>query len=192
MFDLVTIPSAQRLAEAQAATPDYMHPNTLPWAVSIEGLLTDEQCDAITDKYNPVQPYSFRGCNAITRQCERPLDDVLEPVIQSAKIINDLYWNYDLWDEPAAWMQTYTTGCSYALHADAQPGQMRKLTAVAMLSSHYEGGGLWVRIEPKDHLISKIRGTVVVFPSWLPHFVDPVVQGKRQTINLGFWGPNFR
>lgn len=196
MFDVTLIPSKAKIAEASLAVPDYMRPNNLPWAVALEAVLSDEICDAIVDKYSLVEPYQFHGCNAVTRECHRPLDAVLTPAIALTKAVNQMHWNYDLDHDhdAAAWMQTYEPGADYALHMDASPGQMRKLTAVVMLSHphDYQGGSLQVRIEPRNYLISKKRGTIVVFPSWLPHFVEPVTEGTRQTINLGFWGPNFR
>lgn len=193
-YHLETIPSQEKLRAEARRTPYFMRPTQVPTAAISEAFLTDEQCDAIVARYDSEEPYRFGGCEAITRECPRPLDDILEPLERCARTLNELFWGFDLDAEPAAWMQTYEKGMQYALHTDAAPGQMRKLTAVAFLTdpSAYSGGTLRLRVEPRSYSTPKARGSVVVFPSWVPHFVEPIREGQRQTINLGFWGPNFR
>lgn len=138
--------------------------------------------------------YTRDGCNALTREAPRPLADEFDPVILAGLTANATNWEFDLDPYPAAWLQTYESGDDYQLHTDSAPGQMRKLTAVAMLSdeSEYKGGDLIIKVMPHDFPAPKSRGTVVVFPSWVLHYVAPVTRGYRQTINLGFWGPQFR
>lgn len=195
MFNFVTIPSRQRIAEAATRNHGYMYPNTLPWGISLEGFLSKRQCETIVETYKDEPVYNSHGCNAHTRECPRPLHGALAPAIQTTRVINQMNWQFDL-DHAAvgAWMQTYGVGNDYDLHCDAAPGQMRKLTAVVFLTdpAEYAGGSLKLRIEPRNYLISKKQGTIVIFPSWVTHRVDPVTEGVRQTINLGFWGPNFR
>lgn len=195
MFDITTIPPREVMLAARDEALDYMRPNALPTAVVVKGFLTPDNCREIADTYNSVEPYAFHGCNATTRECERPLHHSLYSMVSCAEMINALYWQFDLDPQPAAWMQTYGPGDSYQVHADAAPGQMRKLTAVAFLSesSSYNGGHLRVHTNSsKSFPIPRTQGSIVVFPSWVPHFVDVVEAGTRQTINLGFWGPNFR
>jgi hypothetical protein len=194
MGDLVTIPSRQRLEEAASVTPTHMHPNTLPSAVVLKEALSPEECDAILDSYRDVDPYSFAGCGAMTREKSSPLSAALKPLTEVTEGLNGLFWEFLLDHSPTAWLQTYEAGGKYALHTDATPGQSRKLTAVLMLSDHtnYVGGSLEMRIEPRSYSVSRTRGTVVVFPAWMPHEVTPITRGVRQTINLGYWGPTFK
>lgn len=194
MQAITTIPSGQTLREAEANVPSYMRPNRVPSAVVAEGLLSVQECLDISERYNQEEPYVFGGCHAITRECPRPLEPVLHKLVEYAQVVNETYFGFDLDDEPAAWMQTYTEGDSYSMHTDGAPGQMRKLTAVLLLTDadEYSGGALWMRVEPREYYIPKHQGTIVVFPAWLPHYVEPVTKGTRQTINLGFWGPSFR
>jgi len=193
MSELYTIPSTEDLASLSARTPDYMRPNTLPYAAVAPGYLSDVQCDSIIETYMKEEPYNFTSCGATTRECPRPLDSVLELAVYFTNQVNKIYWQYALDEYPAAWLQTYKSGDSYKVHMDCAAGQSRKLTAVIMLtdSKDYEGGDLRFvdllslpKVEPR-------RGTIVVFSSWLRHEVTPLTRGFRQTINLGFHGPPF-
>ena len=193
MPNLTTYPTLEQLEELNTKTPAYMVPNKIPYAAIGEGWLTDEQCDAILDKYMSLESYSFNHCNAMTRECGRPLDQVLDPMQNFARKMNDLFWKYDLRGADA-WLQTYEPPNDYQKHMDVVPGQNRKLSAVLMLteSNDYMGGDLGIYTWPDKFYVPRTRGTVVVFQSWLVHFVSPVFVGIRQTINMGFWGPNFR
>lgn len=194
MSEYYTIPRAEDISDHAKMTPSFMRPNQLPVAAVATEYLTKGQCDRIVETIGKIEPYSFHGCNAITRECDRPLDPVLEPIVYFAKQINEIFWNYDLDEEAGAWMQTYEPGDNYQKHTDTASGQMRKLSAVAMLTNPYEykGGDLRMLLQPKTHTIDRSRGTVVVFQPWTLHEVSEVIFGTRQTINLGFWGPPFR
>ena len=187
-----TFPSREVLLEQEDKTPEYMRPNTLPVAVYVEGMLHDDECDAIVKRFMMEDPYKHDGCGAMTRE----LGDIPElyPLRAMAEMINESFWNYDLDDGTMSWMQTYYSDGDYQLHMDYTPGGMRKLTAVLMLSdpANYQGGDLELYLQPVSVKIPKARGTVAVFQPWLLHRVHPVTRGIRQTINMGFWGPPFR
>jgi len=193
MPNLTTFPTLKDMEELKHNTPMYMCPSNVPYAAIGEGWLSDKECDDILFEYMDKPTYKFPHCNALTRECPRPLDRVLDPMVEFARRMNSSLWNYDL-TSTAAYLQTYTPGRNYQKHMDVVPGQMRKLSAVLMLSDpfDYEGGRLqfWYWPDPFD--VPYARGTIVVFNSWLVHEVRPVSKGTRQTINMGFWGPNFR
>lgn len=194
-YELETIPRRVTLEREMLRTPEFMRPNDLPSAVVCEGFLSDSQCESILSEYGDLEPYRFNGCGAITRELPSLIDPgPLKPLIDGTRAVNQLFWDFKLDYFPHAWLQTYEKGMDYALHTDAAPGQMRKLTAVAFLTDplEYDGGYLRVKVEPRSYSTPKTRGTIVVFPSWVPHYVESIREGKRQTINLGFWGPNFR
>lgn len=191
---LYTYPGAGQLEAYERNTPDYMHPNKIPQAAIATAFLTDIQCDYIQEALHPIEPYIRQGCNAETREVPRPLPHVLSPLVIFARQVNDIFWKHKLDPEPGAWMQTYKEGGSYQLHTDASPGQIRKLTAVAMLTdpAHYKGGDLELIDVRLPVPVPRARGTVVVFPPWTLHQVKSIESGTRRTINLGFWGPPFR
>lgn len=192
MSKLLTFPSQTTLERAEAMTPEYMRPNQVPYAVVLEGILRDEECDEIQGSLTRVDPYSVKGCGALTREIvAAPCLDIIET---AARNMNNWYFKYDLDPGQHSWLQTYEAGGDYHRHMDGTPGQMRKLTAVAILSHplSYDGGRLKLHVEPKEFVVPKTRGTVVVFQHWVPHDVSPVTAGERQTINMGFWGPPFK
>ena len=195
MKNLFTIPSAEKIRHEVYRTPEYMRPSTMPTAVVMEGFLLENECDWLVAYLSSLESYNYDHCSALTREAPRPLDGLLDSSVMAAETVNDSYWGFELDVDPAAWFQTYSAGRSYPLHADFAPGQSRKMTAVVMLSDEeaYAGGELRVRINSERGIaVPKTRGTIVVFPAWVPHLVTEVTWGVRQTINIGFWGPDFR
>jgi predicted 2-oxoglutarate/Fe(II)-dependent dioxygenase YbiX len=180
------------LEQYAAATPEYMRPNTIPFAAVLEGYLSKLDCDRIIEDCMQVGEYKAKECGAITRECGQTKS--LEPVKAIALQMNQLFWQYDLDDTTMSWLQTYSEGGNYQKHSDVTPGRMRKLTAVALLTDpkDYRGGRLLIDFHPARFEVPKTLGTIVVFQSILLHEVLPVVAGIRQTINMAFHGPNFK
>lgn len=194
MSKTYTWPSKQVLDRKAKETAKFMHPNALPYAVIVEGYLSNEQCDKIVEELMQVEPYKFSGCGAVTRECPRPHHKVLNPMVDLSSMVNEAFWSYFIDEGPGAWLQTYSKDGVYQLHTDTSPGQSRKLSAVLMLTdpSEYEGGDLILWSPPASCAVPRTRGTVVVFQPWIQHEVTAIVKGQRQTINLGFWGPPLR
>lgn len=69
---------------------------------------------------------------------------------------------------------------------------LRKLSVVTFLSdpNDYKGGRLC--FEPRNEAPKQERGSVVIFPSYLPHRVEPVTEGVRYTLVSWCVGPHFR
>lgn len=190
---LSTFPPYEQLKAQADKVPPYMRRTMAPYAVVVEGFLSDSECDLITAHGMEIDPYKFHICDAITREFTLG-DFALDPITNCVLDINKWYWNYELDTTPAAWLQTYELGNFYEEHMDTAPGQMRKLSAVTFLSEerNYTGGDLVIRAKPFELVVPKTRGTIVVFQPWLMHEVRVVTQGLRQTINMGFWGPPFK
>lgn len=78
----------------------------------------------------------------------------------------------------------YTTGDFYHWHADlgADVSAFRKLSLVVQLSApaEYDGGEL--EFFPATITAPRDRGTIIVFPSYIPHRVLPVTRGVRWSI----------
>lgn len=88
----------------------------------------------------------------------------------------------------------YKPGGHYKMHADVNPfdtrrGYHRKVTVVLCLSDEYEGGALVLDGEDPIRLR---KGQGVVFPSLLPHGVEPVTSGVRVTAVKWLTGPFWR
>lgn len=194
MGNLTSFPTFEEMRRHAERTPAHMRPSTAALAYIGEGYLTDAQCDEIIADAMTIEPYSINHCNAVTRELPPGEFDSLMAIEDFARGINNMSWCYDLDDFSQSWLQTYVDGGSYERHCDAQPGQVRKLTAVALLSdpNTYIGGELKFDYGPLVDTIPKTRGTIVVFQAGLFHRVTPLSgTGVRQTINMGFWGPSF-
>jgi hypothetical protein len=194
-MSVYTIPDEDTMRLRKKMVPGFMRPNLLPMAVVYAGVLNDAECDAIVKQGNTISDHKVPTCNATTRTFRRPLPHVLDRIEICARVANYDYWNFLVDEGPEAWMQTYVEGGDYHRHSDAEVGQTRKLTAVALLSqkNDYAGGNLiLVDSQNNPHVVERTRGTVVVFPSWHMHEVTTITSGYRQTINMGWWGPPFR
>ena len=74
-------------------------------------------------------------------------------------------------------------------------GYDRKLSVTVQLSepSEYEGGNfVFDEVDSPDSNILKQKGTVLVFPSYLRHRVEPVTKGVRRSLVSWFEGPSWR
>lgn len=189
-----SFPSENEMYDASRRTPKYMYPNKIPQAVVFEGVLSDSLCDEMVEDMLKEEPYEFQHCGAKTREVLAPFPSSLDALLMLTLRTNIENWNYIVDPGGVAWLQTYETEGDYQLHTDTFPGQMRKLTAVAMLSdpNDYVGGELQIHMYPRTCRVPRTRGTVVIFQPWLLHEVTRVDAGVRRTINLGLWGPPFR
>lgn len=78
----------------------------------------------------------------------------------------------------------YETGQYYNWHSDLGAGHIstRKLSIILLLSEpeDYEGG--LVKWTPGFDNYPKTQGTLIVFPSYIPHKVKPVTKGTRYVL----------
>jgi PKHD-type hydroxylase len=84
-------------------------------------------------------------------------------------------WHEDLtWDKPGA--------------------SHRKLSMVVQLSGadSYVGGDLVLAKEPPEKQDLRVQGTVIVFPSFCSHKVEPLLSGVRYSLVAWYEGPKFR
>lgn len=130
-----------------------------------------------------------------------------------AQRANQEIWNYDISLSQGVQFACYRNGGTYDWHKDEfdQPfgdeapelwqGMSRKLSVVVNLSDpdDYEGGqllfkdtyGFEMKDEQFNQKISK-RGSVVVFPSYIPHTVTPIESGERYSMATWVLGTPFR
>jgi len=119
-------------------------------------------------------------------------------------IANNLKWNFDLTGPSPSQFATYQSGCFYNWHSDCPDVplrdqiQTRKITCILNISApnSYEGGDFKIRLssdsdEPKEYCIPDIKeeGSIIVFPSILPHKVTDVTSGERSTVTTWLLGP---
>ena len=107
-------------------------------------------------------------------------------------------WNYNIYDfgEPIKFTEyNENDKSSTCVHSDLGSGlaTYRKLTVIVQLSDEdsYEGGDVYIQQNNKLILVTRKKGSVIIFPSFLMHCVKPVTKGIRNSIVLFVYGPPF-
>lgn len=114
--------------------------------------------------------------------------------------LNSQFYNYDIdgFGEDIQFTN-YESGDAgmYNWHIDrgGKGSFVRKLSVVMQLSEpgEYEGGELQL-LENRDKpiVVEKIRGRLIIFPSYTIHRVTPVTVGSRQSLVAWLCGPPLR
>jgi len=110
---------------------------------------------------------------------------------------NEQVWNFDLlgFGDGLQYTKYYGGGGHYDWHTDVgMTVPHRKLSMVMQLSDdlEYEGGELQFNVGHEIVEVPKVRGTLVIFPTFLLHRVVPVTSGVRKSLVSWISGPNFR
>lgn len=158
------------------------------------------ECDAILDKFgrNPLRPgllipapgmaekvdTSIRKSSITSIQLNEESKWIFGRLRDVAALVNQgLKFELKGFDEGLQ-LARYAEGEFYDWHADlgADVGAFRKLTLVVQLTdpADYDGGE--VEFFPTPIQAPKERGTVAVFPAYIPHRVLPVGRGPRWSI----------
>ena len=118
--------------------------------------------------------------------------NVAQKITDTVFEANERYWNFSLKGiaEDILYL-TYNKGQHYQLHSDLVWDNLnthipnRKCTFILQLSNpkDYKGGEVVVGVGGVDELtIPKEKGSLTIFPSFLPHKVLEVTKGTRQSI----------
>lgn len=110
-------------------------------------------------------------------------------------------FGFDLYRSEKAQYTLYNDSSSdfYRYHWDIFTNRkslypQRKLSVVLQLSDFedYEGGSLLLNEGGVINEANKSIGSLVFFPSWLVHSIEPVRKGTRESLVFWFEGPNWR
>ena len=112
---------------------------------------------------------------------------------------NKTLWNFDLIGMSENLQYTeYDESYKgfYDWHCDVGSGNSakRKISISIQLSGpeEYEGGELKLFYKRKQVITPKEKGTMILFPSFMMHKVEPVTRGKRRSLVIWISGPAFR
>ena len=183
------------------------------------GLDQQEQL-ALTGKFKPDEDLDEEQLKDLARKRKSHLvwmDDSwiykeIQPYIHQAN--ENAGWNFD-WDYSESCQFTkYKEGDFYDWHCDSwekpydvpenlnKHGKIRKLSATVCLSdeTEYEGGDFEFDFRNRDdtsnqpQVCKEIRpkGSIVVFPSFVWHRVQPVISGTRHSLVIWNLGRPFR
>mgnify|MGYP003121602632 CR=1 FL=1 len=126
-----------------------------------------------------------------------------KPILELVSRVNNQFYEFDLFEPETFQLTKYDEKNKgfYKPHEDGfyenPPNQLvRKLSMSAQLTSpeYYEGGQLEFPDDKHNFVEEDAReqGTVVFFPSYLKHGVQPVTKGIRYSLVSWFVGPSFR
>lgn len=105
-------------------------------------------------------------------------------------------WNFDIKGANQSEFLSYSADGHYNLHTDTflDPSlhDCRKLTVLAFLNDDFEGGKLYLLNGEEKMYPAQTAGNVIIFPSFIPHCVEPVTKGTRRTIVTWMVGPWFK
>lgn len=158
-----------------------------------ENVLSNEECDELINSQVP----NLHSSNLYKKNfasnfysCLLPLDHHIHTTLQPvfAEMIEFLNIDVDF-VEPYE-IKRYTKQDYFSEHYDNyyfhKDNIDRKITGVILLSdpSSHTGGSL--RISGTH--FRGTRGSMIAFPSFLPHAVEPIVSGERWSLISWFWG----
>ena len=141
------------------------------------------------------------------------LYDLVFPLMFQAN--QDAGWGFDVGSCEPPQITEYKKGQFYNWHADGLSdrlsmytkeqvgdnelmlGKVRKLSLTILLNDGYKGGQLQFQSFNKDKYVVttppiKSKGSVIVFPSGMPHRITPVTEGVRYSMVAWFLGPPFK
>ena len=135
------------------------------------------------------------------------LYDLVFPYMETANAKSG--WGYDIEAAESVQITRYEKGEFYNFHMDGMSdnlgayndpenkfkhGNVRKLSLSLLLNDDYEGGNLqFAKANEEVHTpdFNKL-GSVILFPSFMMHRVQPVTKGTRYSLVSWFLGPPFK
>jgi len=180
------------------------------WWYALDQVLSKEQCNKILELYQAptqgkvgfykettndfVRKVSIHGF-AYNTHGNKIISEILDPIVNLA---NREAFGFDISGIKEFQISKYRANDYYKEHMDCYlkgiPAQ-RKLSITVQLSdpADYEGGNF---IFNKDipALPDQVhnQGSIIVFPSFLYHQVEPVTKGTRSSLVGWYEGPHFK
>lgn len=109
--------------------------------------------------------------------------------------VNHKIWQYHITHSNQSEFLMYDIHGKYETHVDtfhARSNETRKLTVLAFLNDDFEGGKFYIQNSHERLYPQQTPGTVLVFPSFMPHGVEPVTKGIRYSVVTWMVGDYFK
>ena len=180
----------------------------LPMWISYSNHISEKFCDMVVNRYSQddikkLKPYIGEGeistIDTTIRDVERvwlPLHTGFAATLTATGLnANYSSWKYIITHSDQAEFLIYKPEGHYQPHVDTfhkHADNIRKLTVVAFLTDDYEGGKFYIQTSHEKHYPSQNKGTVIVFPSYIMHGVEPVTKGIRYSAVNWLLGPYFK
>ncbi len=109
--------------------------------------------------------------------------------------VNNEVWQYHITHSNQSEFLMYDIHGKYETHVDtfhSRLNETRKLTVLAFLNDDFEGGKFYIQNSHQRFYPQQTPGTVLIFPSFMPHGVEPVTKGIRYSIVTWMVGNYFK
>ena len=109
--------------------------------------------------------------------------------------VNHEFWQYNITHSNQSEFLMYDVKGKYETHVDtfhARSNETRKLTILVFLNDDFEGGKFYIQNGHERTYPEQKKGTVLIFPSFMPHGVEPITKGVRYSIVTWMVGPYFK
>lgn len=168
-------------------------------------ILNADSCDKIIAAYDTAEklpPVIGNGKGAINpeiRNVERVMlpvhKDIGSRLAAAGLDANHQAWKFDITHANQAEFLKYPASGRYTTHIDTfmnPDGECRKLTVLAFLNDDFEGGKFYLQTGHERYYPPQQKGTVIVFPSFMPHGVEDIISGTRYSVVCWMVGKFFK
>lgn len=173
-----------------------------------DNAFSNHLCNSLIDEYNDSIELMSNGAIGLgiadtdlnirnVNKLNLPSDNVIaSSLIGYGLNANNSAWKFDITHSIQSEYLRYEKNGHYVAHIDSNflinNENSRKLTVLVFLNEDFEGGKLFLNIGNDKIYPPQAAGTVLVFPSFITHGVEPVLKGIRHTVVNWLLGPNFR
>jgi hypothetical protein len=164
-------------------------------------------CDKLIQEYSKPEvekelPYIGGGSNHVdldirnVQRLQLPLYAGIGATLTAIGLnVNHQIWKYDITHSNQSEFLMYDMHGKYETHVDTfhqHSTETRKLTVLVFLNDDFEGGRFYIANGHERMYPEQSKGSVVIFPSFMPHGVEPVTKGIRYSIVTWMVGPYFK
>jgi 2OG-Fe(II) oxygenase superfamily len=170
-------------------------------------ILNDDACNKLIATYDkkeiekllPVIGENEGSINTNIRNVERILlptyKDIGGRLAAAGFDANYQAWKFDITYANQAEFLKYPAGGRYTTHVDTvldPNAECRKLTVIAFLNDDFEGGKFYFMNGHEKTYPMQKKGTVIVFPAFIPHGVEDIISGTRYSVVCWMVGKFFK
>jgi predicted 2-oxoglutarate/Fe(II)-dependent dioxygenase YbiX len=180
---------------------DYIS-DLLPTYMLYSNHITKDYCSRIQDEYikktyEKLKPEIEGGrVDTSIRNVERLMLPTTQGIGSTLTALglntNYKHWKYNVTHSEQCEFLHYQVSGKYVSHTDTRhshTGSTRKLTVLLFLNDDFEGGKFYIQTGHEKEYPPQEPGTVIVFPSYMLHGVEPVIKGTRNAIVCWIEGP---
>jgi hypothetical protein len=173
----------------------------------VQNAVTPAFCDKLIEEYSkpeveklpPVIGNGEGSINLDIRNVQRlqlPLYAGIGATLTAIGLnVNNDTWKYHITHSNQAEFLMYDVKGKYETHVDTfhqHSNEARKLTILVFLNDDFEGGRFYIQNSHQRLYPEQKKGTVLIFPSFMPHGVEPITKGVRYSIVTWMVGPYFK